>query len=143
MNFGSGGANAGVRTYPVTVTNDTIAYPFTIKQGAFYGKVGIVPTASSPFPDDGTQVRMWWSKTAGGYPLAGASCEGVLGREGSAYWDQSGTLGFGCQIPNAAANLFLNFKACISSTVDARCTASDAKAGSPAPVYIYGRLDER
>jgi hypothetical protein len=52
-------------------------------------------------------------------------------------------LGFGCQIPNAAANLFLNFKACISGKSDSRCTASGAKAGSAASVYIYGRLEER
>ena len=141
LDFGSGGSNAGVKTYPVTVTNDIIAYPFTIIQGAYYGTVVIVPT-SKPFPDDGTEVRMWWSKTAGGQPLAGAACSGNLGREGSRYWDQSGTRGYGCTIDNTAATLFLNLQACISTANDTTCSAAGAAAGSPAPIYLQGRLNE-
>lgn len=141
LDFGSGGSNAGVKTYPVTVTNDIIAYPFTTIQGAYYGTVVIVPT-SKPFPDDGTEVRMWWSKTAGGQPLAGAACSGNLGREGSRYWDQSGTRGYGCTIDNTAATLFLNLQACISTANDTTCSAAGAAAGSPAPIYLQGRLNE-
>ena len=141
LDFGSGGSNAGVKTYPVTVTNDIIAYPFTTIQGAYYGTVVIVPT-SKPFPDDGTEVRMWWSKTAGGQPLAGAACSGNLGREGSRYWDQSGTRGYGCTIDNIAATLYLNLQACISTANDATCSAAGAIAGSPAPIYLQGRLNE-
>ena len=47
LDFGSGGGNSGVTTYSVSVTNDTIAYPFTVKQGAFYGSVAIVPYVST------------------------------------------------------------------------------------------------
>ncbi len=141
LDFGSGGDNAGVRQYPLTVTNDIIAYPFTVKQGAYYGVVAIVPT-TAPFPNDGTQVRLWWSRTAGGQPLPGAACSGNLGREGSRYWDQSGTRGYGCQIDNTVATLYLNLQACSSTIDDATCSAAGATSGSDAPIYLYGRLNE-
>jgi len=141
LDFGSGGGNSGVSTYFVSVTNDTIAYPFTIKQGAFYGRVSIGPT-SLPFPDDGTGVRLWWSKTAGGQPLAGASCSANVGREGTRYWDQSQTRGYGCTIDNVDSTLYLNLRACISVKTDTTCGADDASAGSDAPIYIQGSLVE-
>jgi hypothetical protein len=123
------------------VTNDITAYPFTVKQGAYYGGVTIVPT-STPFPDDGTGVRLWWSKTAGGQPLGGASCSANLGKEGSRYWDQSKTKGYGCTIDNVTSNLYLNLRACDSAADDTTCGAADAKAGSAAPIYIQGKLGE-
>ena len=141
LDFGSGGGNSGVSVYRVSVTNDTIAYPFTIKQGAFYGRVSIGPT-SLPFPDDGTGVRLWWSKTAGGQPLAGASCSAKIGREGTRYWDQSQTRGYGCTIDNVDSTLYLNLRACISVKTDTTCGADDASAGSDAPIYIQGSLVE-
>ena len=141
LDFGSGGGNSGVSVYSVLVTNDTIAYPFTIKQGAFYGRISIGPT-SFPFPADGTGVRLWWSKTAGGQPLAGASCSAKVGREGTRYWDQSKTRGYGCTIDNVDSTLYLNLRACISVKTDTTCGADDAKAGSDAPIYIQGSLVE-
>ena len=141
LDFGSGGGNSGVSVYRVSVTNDTIAYPFTIKQGAFYGRVSIGPT-SFPFPADGTGVRLWWSKTAGGQPLAGASCSANVGREGTRYWDQSGTRRYGCTIDNVDSTLYLNLRACISVKTDTTCGADDAKAGSAATVYIQGSVVE-
>ena len=141
LDFGSGGGNSGVSVYRVSVTNDTIAYPFTIKQGAFYGRVSIGPT-SLPFPADGTGVRLWWSKTAGGQPLAGASCSANVGREGTRYWDQSGTRRYGCTIDNVESTLYLNLRACISVKTDVTCGADDAKAGSAATIYIQGSVVE-
>ena len=141
LDFGSGGGNSGVSVYRVSVTNDTIAYPFTIKQGGFYGRVSIGPT-SLPFPDDGTGVRLWWSKTAGGQPLAGASCSANVGREGTRYWDQSGTRRYGCTIDNVDSTLYLNLRACISVKTDVTCGADDAKAGSAATIYIQGSVVE-
>ena len=141
LDFGSGGGNSGVKNYAVSVTNDTTAYPFTVKQGAFYGSVSIVPT-SRGFPADGTGVRLWWSKTAGGEPLAGASCSASLGREGTRFWDQSKTKGYGCTIDNVDSTLYLNLRACISARSDTTCGADDAEAGSVAPIYIKGSLSE-
>ena len=141
LDFGSGGGNSGVINYAVSVTNDTTAYPFTVKQGAFYGSVSIVPT-SRGFPADGTGVRLWWSKTAGGEPLAGASCSASLGREGTRFWDQSNTKGYGCTIDNVDSTLYLNLRACISARSDTTCGADDAEAGSVAPIYIKGSLSE-
>ena len=141
LDFGSGGGNSGVTTYSVSVTNDTIAYPFTVKQGAFYGSVAIVPT-SRPFPADGTGVRLWWSKTAGGQPLADPSCSARVGREGTRYWDQSKTRGYGCPIDNVDSTLYLNLRACISAKSDTTCGAADAKAGSAAPIYVQGSFSE-
>jgi len=141
LDFGSGGGSSGVTTHALTVTNDIIAHPFTVIEGAYYGKVMIAPT-SSPFPDDGTGVRMWWSETAGGPPLAGAFCSARLGREGTMHWDQSGTRGYGCQIDNVASTLHLNLQACISAADDTTCGADGAEAGSPAPIYIQGGLAE-
>jgi hypothetical protein len=141
LDFGSGGGSSGVTTHALTVTNDIIAHPFTVIEGAYYGSVVIVPT-SSPFPDDGTGVRMWWSETAGGPPLVGASCSARLGREGTMHWDQSGTRGYGCQIDNVASTLHLNVQACISAADDTICGADGAEAGSPAPIYIQGGLAE-
>ena len=145
LDFGSGGDSSGVTTYAVTVTNDIIAYPFTVIQGAYYGGVSIGPT-SSPFPNDGTGIRMWWSETAGGQPLAGDQeifpCSANLEREGTRYWDQSGTKGYGCTIDNVASMLYLNFQACISTPDDTTCGAVDVQAGSAAPIYIKGQFSE-
>jgi hypothetical protein len=123
------------------VTNEIIAYPFTVKQGAFYGSVGIYPT-SQPYPTDGSEVRLWWSKAKGGPPLAGAPCSPRIGRERKSSWDQSRTLGYGCPIDNVDSTLYLNLQACISTSDDTTCTAADAKAGSAVPIYIGGRLIE-
>ena len=141
LDFGSGGGSSGVTTHSLTVTNDTVAHPFTVIEGAYYGSVGIYPT-STPYPTDGTEVRMWWSETAGGPPLAGADCSPRIGREANNTWDQSETVGYGCQIDNVDSTLFLNVRACISTPDDTTCTAVDAEAGSPVPIYIGGRLNE-
>lgn len=136
LDYGSGGGNANNRTSALSVTNETIAYPFTVTPGTWHGRVGIVPT-SAAFPDDGTRVRMWWSSTAGGSALSNA-CAGNLGREGGLWWDQSGKLGYGCAIPNTAATLYLNIRACVSAANDLTCGAAGASPGSAAPVYISG-----
>lgn len=115
-----------------------MALPFTVVAGSYSGRVGITPS-SLGFPDDGSEVRMWWSATEGGSPLAGSSCSGNLGSEGFLYWDQSGKQGYGCVIPNQNATLYLNLKLCISNYKDTTCSASDAKnSGSEAPVYVSG-----
>jgi len=136
LDFGSGGGNATGNTYPVTFTSSITAYPFTVKPGRFFGAAAIVVT-STPFPSDGTGVRMWWSKTSGGSPIS-SGCAANMGRTATFYWDQTGTLGYGCSIPNEAATLYLNFRTCIAPQSDATCSSSDAKAGSPAPVYVSG-----
>ena len=141
LDFGSGGGNSGVSTYFVSVTNDTIAYPFTVKQGAFYGSVGIYPS-SKPYPTDGSEIRLWWSKSKGGEPLAGAACHPRIGRESKNSWDQSGKRGYGCPIENIDSTIYLNLRACISASDDTTCTAPDAKAGSAVPTYIGGRVNE-
>ena len=141
LDFGSGGGNSGVSTYFVSVTNDTIAYPFTVKQGAFYGSVGIYPS-SKPYPTDGSEVRLWWSKEKGGEPLAGAACHPRIGREAKNSWDQTGKRGYGCPIENIDSTIYLNLRACISTSDDTTCTAPDAKAGSAVPTYIGGRVNE-
>lgn len=141
LDFGSGGGNAGVTTYFVSVTNDTIAYPFTVKQGAFYGSVGIYPS-SKPYPTDGTEVRLWWSKVKGGEPLAGAACHPRIGRESKNSWDQSGQRGYGCLIENVDSTIYLNLRACISTSDDTTCAAPGAKAGSAVPTYVGGRVNE-
>jgi hypothetical protein len=117
------------------VTNTITALPFTVKQGSFFGQLAIAPT-SSPFPGDGTGVRMWISKAAGGDPLAGR-CSKNMGREAGMWWDQTASLGYGCAIPNASTQLYLNIRACISASSDTTCRSSSAP-GSPAPIYIKG-----
>ena len=97
LDFGSGGGNSGTRTYLVSVTNDTIAYPFTVKQGAFAGSVGIYPS-SKPYPTDGSEIRLWWSKEKGGEPLPGVDCNPYIGRTSSLSWDQTGTVGYGLSL---------------------------------------------
>ena len=141
LDFGSGGDSSGVTTYFVTVTNVIVAHPFTVVEGAYYGSVGIYPS-STPYPTDGSEIRMWWSETAGGPPLAGVDCSPRIGREAKTTWDQSKTVGYGCQIDNADSTLFLNLRACISTPDDTTCPAADAQAGSPVPTYIGGRLNE-
>ncbi|MDG2443708.1 MAG: hypothetical protein P8M13_10705 [Luminiphilus sp.] len=141
LDFGSGGGNSGVSTYFVSVTNDTIAYPFTVKQGAFYGSVGIYPS-SKPYPTDGSEIRLWWSKAKGGEPLAGAACHPRIGRESKNSWDQSGKRGYGCPIENIDSTIYLNLRACISASDDTTSTAPDAKVGSAVPTYIGGRVNE-
>ena len=141
LDFGSGGGNSGVKTYFVSVTNDTIAYPFTVKQGAFYGSVGIYPT-SKPYPTDGSEIRLWWSKAKGGEPLAGAACHPRIGRESKNSWDQSGKRGYGCPIENVDSTIYLNLRACISTSDDTTCAAPGAKAGSAVPTYVGGRVNE-
>jgi hypothetical protein len=125
----------------VSVTNDTIAYPFTVKQGAFAGSVGIYPS-SKPYPTDGSEIRLWWSKEKGGEPLGGAACSPRIGRESKNSWDQSGKRGYGCLIDNVDATLYLNLRACISTSADTTCTAPDAKPGSAVPTYVGGRVIE-
>ena len=141
LDFGSGGGDSGVTTHRISVTNDIIAYPFTVKQGAFYGSVGIYPT-SQPYPTNGSEIRLWWSKTKGGPPLAGVDCSPRIGRESNNTWDQSKTVGYGCQIDNVDSTLYLNLQACISTSDDTTCSAADAKAGSAVPTYIGARVDE-
>jgi hypothetical protein len=141
LDFGSGGGSSGVTTHSLTVTNDIIAHPFTVIEGAYYGSVGIYPT-STPYPTDGTEVRMWWSETAGGPPLAGVDCAPSIGREANNTWDQSETRGYGCQIDNVDSTLFLNMRACVSTFDDTTCTAVDAEAGSPVHIYVGGRLND-
>ena len=136
LDFGSGGGNATGNTYPVTFTANITAYPFTVQPVRFFGAAAIVVT-STPFPSDGTGVRMWWSKTKGGSPIS-SGCAANMGRTATFYWDQTGTLGYGCSIPNEAATLYLNFRTCIAPQSDATCSSSGAKAGSPAPVYVSG-----
>lgn len=138
LDYGSGGFDATGNTTLLRVNSGGTALPFTVVAGSYSGRVGITPS-SLPFPDDGSEVRMWWSETSGGSPLAGSSCSGNLGSEGFLYWDQSGKQGYGCVIPNQNATLYLNVKLCISNFKDSTCSASDAKnSGSEAPVYLSG-----
>ena len=138
FNYGSAGADATGRTDTISLSPGvTTALPFSTQAGAYTGRVGIVPT-SYGFPTDGSEVRMWYSKTSNGAPLPGRFCAGNLGSEGSLWWDQTGTLSYGCQIPNANGSLYLNLQLCISGRLDKSCS-SGAKAGSQsARVYISG-----
>jgi len=141
LNFGSGGRDATGNTYPVTVSNDTTAFPFSVAAGNHLGSVSVI-TTSTPFPTDGTGVRVWWSTTAGGTPLS-SSCAANIGRTGKLYWDQTGKLGYGCAIPNTKATLYLNLKSCKSSTADVTCSDKSASPGSPASLYIAGSKSRR
>ena len=136
LNYGSGGKDATGNSSRLTVSNDTTAFPFSVAPGNFAGTVSVI-TSSTPFPTDGTGVRVWWSKTAGGSPLS-ASCAANIGRTGQLYWDQTGRLGYGCAIPNTTTTLYLNLQSCISAQADVTCSASNASPGSPASLYISG-----
>ena len=139
FNYGSAGADATGRTDTITLSPGvTTALPFSTQVGNYVGRVGIVPT-SYGFPTDGAEVRMWYSKTSNGAPLPGNFCAGNLGSEGSLWWDQTGELSYGCQIPNVNGSLYLNLQLCISGRLDKSCSAAGAKAGSEsARVYISG-----
>jgi len=141
LNFGSGGRDATGNSNRVTVSNDTTAFPFSVAAGNHLGSVSVI-TTSTPFPTDGTGVRMWWSTTAGGTPLS-SSCAANIGRTGKLYWDQTGKLGYGCAIPNTKATLYLNLKSCKSSTADVTCSDKSASPGSPASLYIAGSKSSR
>ncbi|MDG1214825.1 MAG: hypothetical protein P8N17_02375, partial [Luminiphilus sp.] len=139
LDFGSGGDDWGAKTHLVWVTNEITAYPFTVKQGPFLGRVGIYPS-SIAYPTDGSEIRMWWSKEKGGEPLPGVDCNPSVGRLSSHFWVQTGTDGYGCEIDNVDATLYLNLQSCISVPDDTTCTAADTKPGSRAPIYIGGVL---
>jgi hypothetical protein len=139
LDFGSGGGNAGVLSYKVTVTNKTTAYPFTVRQGSYTGNISYLPYGG--FPVDGTSIRAWWSETAGGSPLPGNRCS-ATGARGSMSWSQSGGVGV-CSIPNQTATLYLNFKACVSGKSDRTCTAAGATAGSPARISLSASVQQR
>ncbi|MDG2443427.1 MAG: hypothetical protein P8M13_09280, partial [Luminiphilus sp.] len=99
LDFGSAGKDAGkTRNHPVTVTNDIIAYPFSIREGSYSGSVAVTPQIGG-FPDDSTQIRLWWSSTRGGEPL-GLWCSQNVGREGAMYFDQTGMKDGFCQVGN-------------------------------------------
>lgn len=136
LDFGSGGYDAKGATIRFQVTGGVTALPFTVVPGKYSGRVGITPT-SSGFPYDGTGVRMWWSRSKGGSPLA-SNCAANLKSEGFMYWEQSGAAGYGCDIPNENTTLYLNVQGCISARTDSWCSASDAKPGTTATVYIQG-----
>lgn len=139
FNYGSAGADATGRTDTLTLKPGvTTALPFSTQAGAFTGRVGIVPT-SYGFPTDGAEVRMWYSKTSNGAPLPGRFCAANLGSEGSLWWDQTGTVSYGCEIPNANGSLYINLQLCISNRLDKSCSAAGATAGSQsARIYISG-----
>jgi hypothetical protein len=140
LDFGSGGGDSGVKTHFVWVPNEIIAYPFTVKQGNYHGRVGIYPT-SSPYPTDGSGIRLWWSRTPGGEQLPGTDCNPDVGKLSSHNWTQViSERSYGCQIPNEDATLYLNVQACISTYDDLNCTADGAKPGSVVPTYIAGRV---
>ena len=140
-NYGSGGSDATGRTTRLKLEPGRItAFPFSVVPGDYYGQVGIVPT-SSPFPDDGSEVRMWWSTEAGGKPISDPLCQQNLGREGTIWWRQTKVISFGCSIPNQKATLFLNLKLCISDRLDTSCSGPGARDGSEtADVYISGAI---
>ena len=138
LDFGSGGYDATGNTNYVSIGSGGLSLPFTVMTGTYSGRVGITPS-SAAFPEDGSEVRAWWSEKEGGPSLPGVSCSGNLGSEGFLYWDQGGKQGFGCVIPNRAATLYFNLKLCISNPSDKTCSASDAKATNlEAPVYLSG-----
>lgn len=136
LDFGSGGYDANGASIPFDVSGNVTTLPFTVVAGKYSGQVGITPT-SSGFPYDGTGVRMWWSRAKGGAPLNASSCAGNLKSEGFLYWQQGGALSYGCAIPNENTTLYLNLQACISSRTDGTCSASGARAGSAATVYLF------
>jgi len=142
LDFGSGGYESTGKTFRINVGNTVTSYPFSVVQGRWAGTVGIVPT-SSPFPEDGSEVRMWWSRNTGG-PSLGAGCSGNLGAEGFLYWDQTGELGYGCLIPNEATTLYLNVRLCRSGRTDTTCSSGSAEyTGAEASVFIRGTKDQR
>lgn len=113
-----------------------MALPFSVVKGNYSGKIAIVPT-SVPFPEDGSQVRMWFSSKAGGTPLENYWCSANLGSEGAVGWDQTGTSASKCPIPNQTGEFFVNLKLCVSNRLDRSCSAAGATDGSEAAtIYI-------
>ena len=114
--------------------------PLSVVPGQYAGQINVVPT-SNGWPTDGSGVRIWISSTAGGAPLSSYWCSVNLGQEGSLNWDQTGTISYGCPIPNQKGELFVNLELCISGQKDRSCSAPGAKAGSEsAMIYISGSL---
>ena len=140
LNYGSAGSDATGNTSRLTVSpGTTVALPFTNKAGSYYGAVNVVPT-SSPFPNDGSGLRMWWSKEAGGPPVS-SNCEANIGREGTLWWDQGSSLSSACKLGSSQSSYFLNVALCISSYNDSSCSDPSVKYGNEsASVYISGAL---
>ena len=114
--------------------------PFSVVPGQYAGQINVVPT-SNGFPTDGSQIRMWVSSTAGGAALSSYWCSTNLGQEGAINWDQTGSISYGCPIPNQKGEMFVNLELCISDRKDRSCSAPGAKAGSQsAMIYISGSL---
>ena len=143
LDFGSGGSNASGNTYLVTVKpSATLALPFSVVSGPYYGRVAIAPT-SAGWPSDGSLVRMWLSATAGGEPLLDAACQKALSVEDVWWWDQLDQLGYGCPVPNTGGSLFLNLRLCISANSDGSCQAPNVIYGSQsADIYMQGTINE-
>lgn len=141
LDYGSGGSYAtGAITRRTISPGRTLALPFTIKPGAIFGKVGIVPT-SSGWSNDGSGVRMFWSTEPGGNSLS-SNCAAKLGQEGSMWWDQSNVFGFACQVPNTSGRIYLNLRLCISDNSDGTCTGPNAKYGNQSvDIYISGSTE--
>ena len=117
---------------------ETLALPFSVVPGSWYGNVGIVPT-STPFPEDGSQTRMWLSVSADGPAFQQTQCSRNVGQEGGLNWEQTGDTAWKCQIPNEKAQLFLNLKLCISDRLDRSCNGPNVTYGTEsARVYLSG-----
>lgn len=139
-NYGSGGGNATGNSEAITLTpGETLALPFSVVPGSYSGTIGIVPT-SLGFPTDGSQIRMWFSRTAGGAALADRWCSNNLGSEGAVKWSQKGEQAK-CPIPNEKADMFVNVRLCISDRKDRSCNGPNVKNGTEsATVFIAGWL---
>jgi hypothetical protein len=143
LDYGSGGSNATGDTVIVRVKSSaTLALPFSVVSGPYYGRVAIAPT-SAGWPSDGSLVRMWLSATAGGEPLLDAACQKALSVEDVWWWDQLDQLGRGCPVPNTGGSLFLNLRLCISSYSDGSCQAPNVIYGSQsADIYMRSAINE-
>ena len=136
-NYGSGGSDATGKTTAITLNGNITALPFTTATGPYLGKISMVET-SAGMPTDGSGVRAWLSTSQGGAPLSGSFCAQNWGFQGAMHWDQTGTLGYACQVPNSNSTLYLNLQLCISARTDKTCTASNAKiSNETAQVYLY------
>ena len=139
QDYGSGGdATQNGPKAIILQPGETLALPFSVVPGNYYGNVGIVPHPT-PFPEDGSQVRIWLSATADGPALSQRQCSKNVGQEGALNWDQTGKTDWKCQIPNEKAQLFLNLKLCISDRLDRSCNGPNVTYGTEsARVYLSG-----
>lgn len=140
--FGSAGRDSGGNSVRVDVpAGQVLVSELSMKSGNYFGILKFVPT-SSGLPDDGSQLRSWISSTPNGTPLTGEYCAFISRFEGSFYWDQTGSIGFACQLPLNGGSYFWNLAACTAPPFDLTCSQGTPASG-PVGLYLAGTVSER